>query len=69
MEESNLVFMCWDGFVRFLVRVWYFLYPMPNMFVDSTAVEYYHRSVERQLHWSERTDLKLQKNHPYFPCK
>lgn len=62
---SNLVSM----FKDFFARAWEFLYPKPDMFVDSTAVEYYHRSVERQMHWSERTDLKLQQRRPYFPCK
>jgi len=52
-----------------IVKVWFWLYPKPKMVVDSTVFDYHHRTVERTLHWSERTDLKLQKQVPYFPGK
>ncbi len=55
--------------MKMLSRIWLWFYPKPPMLVDSTAAEYYHRSVERQLHWSERTDLKLQRKRVYAPCK
>ena len=29
------------------------------MYVDSTVLDYYHRTVERKLHWSERPDLQF----------
>jgi hypothetical protein len=52
-----------------IVQVWRWLYPSPPMWVDSTVFEYYHRTVERKQHWSERTDLKLQQKMPYSPCQ
>lgn len=55
--------------MNFLLRIWRWLYPLPVMTVDSTFIDYYHRSVERKMHWSERTDLKAKLKIPYSPCK
>jgi hypothetical protein len=55
--------------MKWIAQAWYWLYPKSPMFVDSTVFEYYHRTVERKQHWSERTDLKLQQKMPYSPCQ
>lgn len=52
-----------------LIGLWRFIYPLPDMHVDARVFDYYHRSVERQLHWSERTDLKVTNTIPHAPCK
>jgi hypothetical protein len=53
----------------FFLRLWHWLYPSPKMYVDSTVIDYYHRTVERKMHWSERTDLKGKNSILYAPCR
>lgn len=55
--------------MKIVAKIWLWLYPRPAMFVDSTYIDYYHRSVERKMHWSERTDLKPAKKFPLYPCQ